>query len=455
MAAAALCVPAEAVAQSADLHTTFGGDLQSRPRLTGDWWDVRDAMAARGVTLDVDALQTLQGVASGGRDSSVAYGGTVDYTLNVDTGKLVKWPGGFLKVYAISGYGDSVNGDAASFATLPDTASILPEPTTSTALMSLTYTQFLSPWFGVYLGKINGLEGDPNEFAHDYRTQFMNLGLFINPALLLAPLSAYGGGVVLLPWDGAVVNAGVMDPDGTPSGNDLGEAFSNGVQATVQGRATVKPFGLVGHQTVGFLWSNKERPSLSQDPNNIANMLLRARFPRLNDPGPILERFLERFFPQLLAPVQPLATKSESWGVYYNFDQYLWSPQGEPDSGIGLFFRFGVSDGNPNPVKYAYNVGIGGKGVVPGRRDDSFGVGWVHIQYSRDFVPFLRDRLDLGLATEDAVEMYYNAAITKWFNLSLDLQVVNPGLNKTLGPDNQLKDVNTAVIAGLRAYLRF
>ena len=45
----------------------------------------------------------------------------------------------------------------------------------------------------------------------------------------------------------------------------------------------------------------------------------------------ILERFLERFFPQLLTPVQPLNTESSTWAVYYNFDQYLWSPAGQSD----------------------------------------------------------------------------------------------------------------------------
>jgi hypothetical protein len=32
----------------------------------------------------------------------------------------------------------------------------------------------------------------------------------------------------------------------------------------------------------------------------------------------------------------------------------------------------------------------------------------------RCYVPFLRPQLDLGLSKEDAVEMYYNAAIGKW-----------------------------------------
>ena len=108
-------------------------------------------------------------------------------------------------------------------------------------------------------------------------------------------------------------------------------------------------------------------------------------------------------------PVQPPNRTNSTWTVYYNFDQFLWSPKGDPTRGIGPFFRFGVSDGVANPIKYAYNVGIGGKGIVPGRPDDNFGIGWARTQFSGNFVPFLRERLALGLDKEDVVEMYYNA----------------------------------------------
>jgi porin len=109
-----------------------------------------------------------------------------------------------------------------------------------------------------------------------------------------------------------------------------------------------------------------------------------------------------------------------------------------------------------NPVKYAYNVGVGGKGIVPGRPQDSFGIGWAHTQFSGNFVPFLRQSLDLGLEKEDAVEMYYNAAITRWLTATLDLQIINPALKKTLDPSGQrLQDVNTSLVAGLRLYARF
>ena len=93
--------------------------------------------------------------------------------------------------------------------------------------------------------------------------------------------------------------------------------------------------------------------------------------------------------------------------------------------------------------------------MVPGRSHDSFGLGWASTDFSGNFVPFLRKRLDLGLDREDAIEMYYNVAVTPWLNVTADLQVVNPGLTKTLGSGIQLENVGTAIIAGTRAYVRF
>ena len=101
-----VAAPFAASAQPYDVPPTWGGDLWSRPRLTGDWFGFRDEMGKRGVVVDIDFLQILQGNATGGRDTGVAYGGTAEYTLNVDTGKLKLWPGGFFKVYAMSGFGD-------------------------------------------------------------------------------------------------------------------------------------------------------------------------------------------------------------------------------------------------------------------------------------------------------------------------------------------------------------
>jgi hypothetical protein len=52
--------------------------------------------------------------------------------------------------------------------------------------------------------------------------------------------------------------------------------------------------------------------------------------------------------------------------------------------------------------------------------------------------------------------MYYNAAITPWFNAALDLQIINQAQDRDLDSSgNRLRDMNTAVVLGLRLYARF
>jgi len=451
-----LLVPGIASAQPYDVPPTWGGDLWSRSRLTGSWFGLRDELGKKGVVFDVDLLLTPQSVMTGGHDTGSEFWGNADYTLNVDIGKLGLWPGGFLKVSADSGFGHSVLRESGAIVPV-NTPAIVPAPgEQTTALTNATLMQFLSTKFGLMVGKVYTLDGFQGEFAGNYRTQFLNTGLVIPAAMDLVPISAFGGGIIVLPFENVLMSVLVLDPSGTPTDNDLTDAFEDGVALVGGGKVTITPFGLVGHQQLGGMWSNKTRLNLSQDPSNISRMLLTERFPGLANPGPLLERFLERFFPQLLAPVQPARKVDSTWAIYYGFDQYLWQPGGDPKRGIGLFFTFGASDGVVNPVKYSYNVGIGGNGVVPGRPHDNFGIGWARADLTSNFAPFLRTQLNLGLDHDDAIEMYYNAALTGWVGATLDLQIVSPALTKRLSSSGTgLSEVDTAVIGGLRLYVRF
>jgi porin len=455
VASALLAGAGAALAQPVEVPPTWGGDLWSRPRLTGSWGDFRDTLGEKGVVLDVDLLLSPQDIWSGGIRDDGGFWGNAEYTLNVDTDKLGLWPGGFFKFSGQTGFGESVIADVGALSPV-STAALVPVPNQDeSALMHATFTQFLSEKFGVFLGKIYTLDGFHGEFSGNYRTQFWNTGLNIPMATALVPISAYGGGVIALPWEDVIFSAMALDPRGTPDENDLDEIFDDGVTLVGSVQVKVAPYGLVGHQTVGGSWSSTDRMSLAQDPTNIANFFLQERFPALADPGPILTRIIERFFPALAVPVQPANREDDNWSFFYAFDQYLWQPDGESERGIGLFFQFGMSDGEANPIKYSYALGIGGTGVVPGRPDDSFGVGWARTQFSNDLVPFLRNNLDLGLEHEDAIEMYYNVAVTSWLSVSLDLQIVETGFQKKLGSGLNLENVDTAIVGGLRTYIRF
>lgn len=432
---------------------TWGGDLTSRPRLTGDWGGARDDMAKKGVTLDLDLYWMPQTITSGGKDETTASWGNAITTFKVDTGKAGLWPGGFFKAQTVTSFGNNLIQDTGTIA--PANISwILPSVEPDTGLQEFTYTQFFSENFGVLLGKINSIA--PTNVLHgDYTTGFLNTSLNLPLALDLVPLSAYGAGALYLPSHDVTLAAMVMDPNGTIMNNDLGDAFDGGVMALVSADLKVKPYGLPGHQNLTLAWSNKDRTSLIQNPANVGRIFLESRYPLLGDPGPILSEIFDNL--GISPNADPLNTEDKTWAATYSFEQFLWQPAGDPKRGIGLFFSAGVSDGNPNPIKSSYSLGLVGKGVVPNRPHDDFGIGWARANYSDNFLRELRALpVNLGLDSEDVIELYYNVAVTPWLSVSPSLQIISPALNKTFDAASQAyKDIDTTYIAGVRFGIRF
>lgn len=446
---AALPLHAEQPAQP----DTLGGGLMSRPRLTGNWFGLRDDMAQKGVTLDVDLYWMPQTIMSGGTDTVGGAWGNATATLELDTGKAGLWAGGHFKLQTVSSFGHNIMQETGALVPANITW-MLPSPTkTDTGVQELSYTQFFSQKFGVTVGKINSIA--PTNVLHgNYYTGFQNTALNLPLAMALVPLSAYGAGAIYLPSRDLTFAAMVLDPNGTIMDNDLGNAFDDGVMALTTMDMKVKPWDLPGHQNLTLAWSNKTRNSLTQDPGNLAAFLLTTRFPRLGDPGPVLGKILAQY-PGIPTSSKPLNTENRTWAAVYSFEQFLWQPKGAPDRGLGLFFSAGVSDGKANPVKASFSLGVVGKGMVPGRPDDEFGIGWARTKFSDNFVPFLRDNFSLGLQREDVVELYYDAPVTPWLSISPSLQIIFPAMSKTVGANNNFQDLSTSYIAGVRVGIRF
>jgi porin len=127
----------------------------------------------------------------------------------------------------------------------------------------------------------------------------------------------------------------------------------------------------------------------------------------------------------------------------FSMQQYLYVPPGAPGQGIGVFADIGVSDGNPNPLKWHLVAGISGTGVLD-RPLDRWGVGYFKYVLSKD----LKDGLiDVGLRRRDewGLEAYYNLAVTPWLRVTGNVQWIRP-----TEPDKR-----NAIFAGLRTQVRF
>jgi len=123
-------------------------------------------MAEKGITLSVDNITTYQSILDGGRDEGDELGGgSLDYEIHLDFQKMGLWPGAFVRLFAETQYGDFVNSDAgAALATNTDGLFPLPDED-KTTLTSVIFYQFLSEWFGIFLGKIDTLDGESRKEA--------------------------------------------------------------------------------------------------------------------------------------------------------------------------------------------------------------------------------------------------------------------------------------------------
>lgn len=179
----------------------------------------------------------------------------------------------------------------------------------------------------------------------------------------------------------------------------------------------IKPLGQQGHQRLSWTWSDQNRINFDQNPRLVLLDLVRRQ-------------------------AGPPQASNNNWTIMYDFDQYLYTEEGTKDQGFGLFGMFGVSPGVVNPIEQFYSTGLGGKGAIPGRDDDTYGLGYYFLALTEELGGPAR-RL---VGDEQGVELYYNIAITPWLHLTPDLQIIDPGRHRFS---------DTAVVAGLRMKIDF
>lgn len=399
----------------------FGGPLLARPKLTGDWGGVRDTLRDRGLTWDVSAANFYQGVTSGGLERTFRYGGRADYLLNVNGEKAGLVKGMLIDLHAETLFGESVNGRTGALLPVSIGQSVPVPDRSVTALTGVKVTQFLSESFGLFAGKINTADGFNQPFTGGPLgvNGFQNTGLVLPPVLARTiPYSTFGAGAVVLAGTEPVLAVSVFDTHNTPTVSGFDTFLDNGVTITGQVNLPIKPAGLPGHQSVGVAYSTGRYATLDE---NLPYLLAR----RLRDELP------------------PLPRETGSWVAYYLFDQALHVDPADARRSWGAFGSAGISDGNPNPIKWSAGIGMGGASPFRGRPLDTFGAGYFYVGLSEDLKRFATRLLPLG--DEHGVEVFYNVGLTPWFHLTPDLQVVTPARVR----------VDTSVNFGIRAKLDF
>ena len=388
-------------------------DLGTRQSFSNGLWGIQPELAKEGIVYQAQLTQFYQGVVSGGQDRTAEYGGKFDQFLIFNSKELGLWEGMQVIMHAETRFGEDIIQDAVLLA--PANVNMLyPSLQNETAITGFQITQALSEEWAVTFGKINALDLFYGMYPQTGRgvTGFMNTSMVLPLSVVrTTPLSFLGAGVIRLQEGKFQSGVLVYDSHNSATTSGFDDLFSNGANVLGFWRNFTEIGGRTGSHT--FLGSYASGDFTSLDRTGWAVV-----------PGQ-----------GVVAPQQ-----SQSWSLNYILEQQLWVDPCHQERNIGLMSCWGLADEKTSPYLWTANVAVQGNGLVPGREGDSLGVGYFYNGVSGDLknlVPLL------NVGNVQGAELYYNAAITPWFQLTADLQVVEPALGAR----------DTAVVAGLRAMI--
>ena len=388
--------------------------IWGRKTLTGGFWGLNDQLADKGIELGFGITSIYQANVKGGTSTHARRGrhsGSYDLELSADLRKLLGLESGSIYMLVEGGWPDAEGINAASVGS----AFGVNADAIGNEAMLVKELYYQGPVFAdnltLMIGKID-FTGvfDSSAYADCECTQFLNAAFVDDPTI---PFPDYSLGAVLN-WDitdSWYLMGGVAD-------------------AQADGRET--GFSTTFHDEDYFFYALETGITLKLNSAN-GEMPGTYRIGLWNDSQPKANT--------------DYADAGKSYrddiGFYLSFDQMLAKENSDPEDsqGLGGFFRYGYAPSKKNDITNFWSLGFQYQGLLDGRDDDVLGVGFAQGFFS-----------DTASSTypadyESALEVYYSAQVTPWFNLSPSLQyAANPG------GSNTAKD---AVIFGLRAQITF
>ena len=396
-----------------------GQDIWEQETLTNGFWGLNDSLAPSGIEVGFGITNIYQLNVNGGTSTSNHQGrhtGSYDLEIGADLQQLLGIEGATLYVHTEGSWSKTeidatsigsafgVNADAGGRRTMDVT--------------EVWYEQaLLDDTLRIRLGKLDiggGFECrgcpvsfDGSAFANDQTGQFLNSALVNNPTI---PFPAQGIGAVLYwnPIEWWYASVGAIDSQGDARETGFNTAFKDQDYYFFVFETGIAPQldsangPMQGAYRVG-LWNTPE--------------------PKTNSDG--------------------VKNYRDDIGAYLSFDQMLCKENGDPEDGqgTGAFFRYGYANSEKNDIAGFWSFGLQCTGLVDGRDGDVLGVGYANGIFSNNASTTYTDD------NEDVLEVYYNAQVTPWLNVSPMVQyVADPGGNDTA------KD---ATIFGLRTQWTF
>ena len=386
--------------------------------LTDDWFGYGEKLGDYGVEVSLAFTQMWQINARGGLAThrhSGRWAANYDLYAEFDLEKILSLKGGLMYVLVEGSWSNRLDRTSIGSA-----VGNINNNTTggeeAIYVSELWYQQsFFNNMVNVRLGKVDLTSGfetqqfslgfDQNAFAFDETSQFMNSALNTNPTI---PFPNQGLGVMVLfrPTKLFFVAAGVADAQGDQRETGFNTAFHDedyffaifetGLTPVIDSANGLMP----GAYRVGFWYDPQDKP-------------------RLNGSG----------------------AKHDDMGFYLSFDQVVFKENVylKDEQGLGVFARYGFADSDVNAIKCFWSAGAQYEGLVPTRDEDVFAFAFAQGKVDSD--------AGYNKELETIMEIYYNAQLTPWFNLTPSMQYIwDPGA---------VHGVGDAIVLGVRMQMFF
>jgi len=437
--------PAESAALEPDPGQRSPPSIQSSLGSFGDPGDFRAMLAKRGILYNVLYTNEVLGNVSGGVRRGPVYAGKLETAITADLDKLAGWTGmsGFANVFQLHDTGGLRD---RSFQRLITVSNIEAFPATRLSELWLE-RRWNDNRFGLRFGQ---LVADGEFFSSDTGKLFISndwptiTGANLPSGGPAYPLSTPG---IRFRWDPDSSRSALLavfngDPGDQRLVNRTGTNFRLTDPPLVMGEVQVRrrqdheADGLSGSMKAGFY----------------------RHFGRFDD-----QRYDTAGLPLANARSTGIAKRLRGTGGLYGvIDRQIYRPEGgTAEQGVSLYTRLSWSPPDRNLIDLWADGGVVVSGLVPGRRNDTFGVSFIYARISGGARGADRD---LALASqafrpirssEATIELTYQAQIVPGWLLQPDIQYIfNPagGISNPLVPGARIKG---GIVFGLRSTVTY
>ena len=416
-------------------------------QLVGDWTGTRPVLSDRGVEVFGCYTAEVWGNTRGGLKPGADYTGLLHFGAGVDLEKAVGWRGASVSTSWLWLSGRDASADlVGNFLTISNIAGL-----NTLRMFELWFQQnLLDDTISLRFGQ---LSADSEFVISDYSVLFIN-GTFGWPAAASMnlpnggpayPMGTLGARIAWNPVDwftfhSAIFQGDVFAQDINRHGfrwrldSQTGHTFLNEAQFRWSARA--EESGLPGHFKAGAWFQTGNRADALADDTASGNSGYYG----------IVDQMLCR---EPVAPTVSGLTKDGKSVVDAKGTKSFKAPGAieKSDQGLGWFGRVAVTPANRNFINFYFDTGLSYKGLVPGRDDDTIGIGLGYAQLSNGARNSLKENGATPIGAEMVIEFTYQARITPWLVVQPDLQyIINPG---------GTTDLNNALVIGGRAALTF